>query len=860
VTEVAARQLAILAAARAAGPDALRLDPARLRFSLGASLGDVRVPVQVAPDAAAIVHAAAAELALLLVSHHRAFVPVDDLDRLLMADGYASLPASAATLGPSSGGAALRSAAQVGAAAHPALAGGVVCAWMGPGGRGRSLTGLFIEAFRQAIAEMEEARGREETPLLVGLALHGELLAAEAALRDRLPAPPLDRYLRTATFAGLWLAAQTGISRAWGASGRPETDPVLWKVEAALSPGALLGARGASLGGSTVYGCELTVAVPRGDELVPWLAQGGDPDSAIGAIAQALAADDELSRRAETAVAVAHVRALLLAGAVGAEAAGRDGGLAWLRELYAAPGALVSACADDVTRADLAARLASGAAAAGPPGDALERAAHALGAYRRKEPASCVGLTREAAREAYARAAGALACDAALERLLAPARRAVVARTGNEAEGGADAEWEEGRLYRVTPGRGRILRATAPRSLGHLFVDVKDFTRRTGLLGPAAMAEFLRTEFYGPILASAKGYFAGMPHLADRGGVAVNNLLGDAISFCGDIEALVALTAEIRRLLPAYEARLAREVSTEAVARQIVATQARLDAELARTSRALAEARAAGASPRRLDRLAADVARIRGERERARSRARVEGIEAGVFLSYGPAPVTVLIDDDVFGHNRVAIAEKINESARGTARTPGARARADAALAAERAASGIAGLQHAWNVFVGTPAAIDVPPELERVAIAAARAGDAAAAVRVLSGPVRSAVERLAIAAEDEPGEIYNSGAALSEEALTSYLEAVNGTRQLRRAVLQPDEIPASLRARWFYGTSPLELVAAFHPDGRPGELFRRAGLARFKGLGDVAVWELCADAGAAAELARHIAKAWFEG
>src|SRR6185369_10427015 len=243
------------------------------------------------------------------------------------------------------------------------------------------------------------------------------------------------------------------------------------------------------------------------------------------------------------------------------------------------------------------------------------------------------------------------------------------------------------------------------------------------------------------------------------------------------------------------------------------------------------------------------------ERERALARARGEGLEAGVFISHGAAPVTVLIDDDVFGHNRVAIAEKINESARGTSRAAGARARADAALAAERVSRGNPRLEHAWSVFVGRPLTIELAPEVERAALEAARGGDLAAALRSVAAPVREALERAAAEEPGAAGEIYNSGAALSEEALEGFLFAVGASRTLRRFELEPGRIPEALRARWFYGEEPLELVATFHPDGRQGELFRRVGEASFKGLAPVMVWELATGAPGAAALAEH-----FEG
>ena len=53
----AERRLQLLAALRAAGAERLRFEPERLRFSLGTSLGELHIPVQVAPGARSIVQA-----------------------------------------------------------------------------------------------------------------------------------------------------------------------------------------------------------------------------------------------------------------------------------------------------------------------------------------------------------------------------------------------------------------------------------------------------------------------------------------------------------------------------------------------------------------------------------------------------------------------------------------------------------------------------------------------------------------------------------------------------------------------------------------------------------------------------------
>jgi hypothetical protein len=399
---------------------------------------------------------------------------------------------------------------------------------------------------------------------------------------------------------------------------------------------------------------------------------------------------------------------------------------------------------------------------------------------------------------------------------------------------------------------------------------VKDFTRRTALLGQASMAEFLRNEFYVPILTAAKEHFGGMQHLADRGGVQLNNLLGDAISFSGRIDEMVALAKAIRALFDTYAARLAREISSSVVARQMAVIEHQLAGVLRKAcaARAAHEAALASAPPGTPQHAAlaavawrarAEESRLAAERDHALARARGEVLEAGVFVSHGQAPLVVAIDDEVFGRNRVAIADKINESARGTARAGSARVRADAALARERMRRGNAALDHAFSVFTGAPVQLAVPPEAEDHAIRLFRAGDGPGAMRALAAAVRDGVEAASRAGE-RPGDVYNSGAALSQEALEAFLAEVGSARVLRRIALDPDGIPQPLRQRFFYGEEALTLVACFHPDGRLSELFRRVGTAAFKGLGDVVVWELCTDGGGPGALAGALAVGWFRG
>jgi hypothetical protein len=334
---------------------------------------------------------------------------------------------------------------------------------------------------------------------------------------------------------------------------------------------------------------------------------------------------------------------------------------------------------------------------------------------------------------------------------------------------------------------------------------------------------------------------------------------------------MIALTRAIRAQFAAYGARLSREIARDVIARQLAAIEEAHAAALssARAVRGEAEtalAREPAGTPRhqaaaaRAERARAEEARHEEERDRALARARGEVLEAGIFVSYGPAPLAIVIDDEVFGRNRVAIAEKINESARGTARAPAARLRADAALPRERVRRGAPSLQHAWSVFIGQPLSIAIPPDAEDAAMRSLGAGDAQAALRAVAAPVRDALEMAAREPAERAGDIYNCGAAVSEDALVGFLQEVEAKRIVRRVELAPERIPERLRARWFYDVGPQSLVVLFHPDGRLAETFRKVGAAAFKGLGGVVVWELCAEDGGPGALAQALGPVWFRG
>lgn len=794
------------------------LTASRVRFSLGGSAADARVPWDVTPEAGRIFSFSGLQLLALLVARHRDALTRSDHDRLMMDERFATLPdATEHVAWVQTGNPDARAAAAASSRAHPLLTAGVMAAWLGPGGAGRSLVALLIELLRAATAEMPRD-GREETPTLVA-AMVATLLGESVELASQVPlSPPSDRLLLGAVASGIYLAARTAVDRVVREARLPPD--VVTRVEAAFNPIVLLGGRlELPASGTTLYGCDLSAGLPWFEQALSRMAEGATADVIQLRIAEALAADRDLRRRAESSIVHALMRERFLSAAVRvdqgflpAPAASSGSQLPrLLREYATLPYRLSTLLDDEPERRRLSKEVQEKAGSGGRAlSEGLLPLAEALRRYSQKEPLAAFGLTRDHALLAYARAAVAAVCDAWTERALSPAFRALDRRTGLESEGGNDNEYARGRLYRLSVERQPLLKEEVAEHVGHLFADVKDFTRRTALVGQAAMGELLRREFYLPVITSAKAHHTSHGPLA-TGNLQLNNLLGDAVSLSGSISALLALAQDLRRHLSAYERRLAREVSKESVERTVAELEQRFLQWLSQ-------------DPSR-----AEALRLQAEHETALARARGEGLEAGVFLSWGPAPLVLTIADDIFGASRVAIADKINESARGTARTAGARARADDLLNAERTRRGDGSLKHPWAVFVGAPL---VP--------GAAHADDA-----------------------DEPGDIYNTGIALSEDALRGFEQEVGRDRIFRGVDLWPQNLHAELQRRFYFPPSPIRLIVAYAPDGGAvKEIFRYAGRVLFRGFeaqGPIRVWELVSETAAGGLIALHHAREWFQ-
>ncbi len=490
------------------------------------------------------------------------------------------------------------------------------------------------------------------------------------------------------------------------------------------------------------------------------------------------------------------------------------------------------------------------------------------------------------------------------------------------------ADYTAGRIYRLS-GDGKELRRTlAQRSQGHLFIDLKGFTLRTYRAKEIVMAEFLRTEFYEPILAAA----AARVGAGRESRLQLQNLLGDAAVFSGDVPALVELARDVQAICRRYAEKLksrttvdlreleARKSDIETEARQklerLRGEAAQVEAEVARKrslspiereklllgvlSRGieeletrLREALARGdtreaerlrndgqlfrqreqelygrieqlvgaqrdtgvldallsAERARLKEIERQAGEVRRDAQHAFNAVEEEarnsvgyGLEAGLFIAYGAAAELATMNDATFGQVKVAIAEKINEAARGTARNGSLKAKLDALLERARQ-SGRKGVTYPFHVYIDSAYNLLLPAEVHAQVERAVRERDPERAREAARALAEAALRDLARAmgkGDGQPPELlsplsdlYNTGESLSGEALEAYLTATKPSRFYFRRQVSVRELDPVFLERFCFPTDELQLVISVPHQGEAenAAVFRYAGQVQFRGF-----------------------------
>jgi hypothetical protein len=318
--------------------------------------------------------------------------------------------------------------------------------------------------------------------------------------------------------------------------------------------------------------------------------------------------------------------------------------------------------------------------------------------------------------------------------------------------------------------------------------------------------------------------------------VYLNNLLGDAISYSGDIVALVGSARQIRSYLDDYAKNLSSRLDRSQLAKKVQA----IDARFQETQSRLQAWGNAGSEA---------LEKLKAAREEAVGRITGEHLVAGSFIAYGAAAIVVKFDDPIWGEVKVSIGEKINESARGTARSGSVFSAVQAVRDFLRRRNNNPGLQLPFRVYVGNTLDLLHSPEADLALRAAYLQGDQDRVVQIYQHEVGQHIKntigagRPAVDAYLARGmAIYNAGDALTGEALAAYRKAAANMVRFEDRTVPIANLEPDIRQQLVFLEPQLRLVVGRGADGLVCDLFHYAGTMIFKGFERDApreIWEI---------------------
>jgi len=218
-------------------------------------------------------------------------------------------------------------------------------------------------------------------------------------------------------------------------------------------------------------------------------------------------------------------------------------------------------------------------------------------------------------------------------------------------------------------------------------------------------------------------------------------------------------------------------------------------------------------------------------------------VEYGLFISHGDASETITFKDDLWGKINVALADRLNEAARGAARNPEIRRRLESLLRSARKEAANPFLEYPFHVYIDRSYGISLPSDLGTAVDIALRGRDVDVALKAVDDVSSMLITDLqrGMKGIGEDGwdvltpvnGIYNLGEAMSEEALKAYLKETSSKKFHFERLISVNELHPEIKSRFFFPDPELALVISVEKvDGQfLFDVFSYAGELIFKGF-----------------------------
>lgn len=340
-------------------------------------------------------------------------------------------------------------------------------------------------------------------------------------------------------------------------------------------------------------------------------------------------------------------------------------------------------------------------------------------------------------------------------------------------------EYEKGRLYYFATDTSEIFKKAEKQESAAIYIDIRDFSKKTFHLKEDAVIELLKEKLYQPLLR-----YAGSRK--SIGNISLVNIMGDAFVFLGPIEEIIKLSLVVKKNINDYK--------------------------------------------KGLEHLIDDA-----------SKKELMALDLGIFISYGKTPIINNITSE-FGSHTIAIGEIINEASRGARRDVNALNRLNYMISAESNKKNV-NLKSPFELHILEGYELTMPPTIEFSLLKLENETEIKEAMEQFFEQAKSELFIYSDAKETiwkKRKFIYNVGIGLTENALMAFVNSQKAFSEIKRVNIKTDSFSEHIKGKFFFRNNVLDILYINNKRTNEKFLFRQEGQIDFKGIyRENTVWEL---------------------
>jgi hypothetical protein len=338
-------------------------------------------------------------------------------------------------------------------------------------------------------------------------------------------------------------------------------------------------------------------------------------------------------------------------------------------------------------------------------------------------------------------------------------------------------EYNKGKLYYFSLEKGKLIKKGAEEKVSAIYIDIRDFSRKTIKLKESSIGELLKDKFYQPIL-----HYASDKSISQE--IHFHNIVGDSLIFSGSIEEIIKLAIIIKKDSEDYKRGLEHVIYDE-------------------------------------------------------DKKELMSVDVGIFITYGDAPLIFSITSE-FGTHNIALGEIINLASRGSKRDFNAKRRLDYMISFESKIRGV-NVELPFNVYVVEGYNFIVPPTLEAKLLSVKDKNEEKNIINSYIKQLKIEFllgENSTFLFKQKF--IYNIGIGLTEEAFIAFLQVMRVFSDIKKIIINVQQLPKEIQKKYLFKDEIIEFCYVKNRKTKDVFLFRKEGSIIFKGYeNETVIWEL---------------------